>query len=567
MNAISNDIKKHIKKYKIEEEKSNSKPLNKENIYPKSQHKNSKAKKIEYNHKEKKICNTEINNQSSSKKKDEKILTFDDLLIKKKDIQKKPEHKMIKRKKNIKIDFTGRLYQNKKSPENKKVQNIRKKTVGNKKSKRSSSPNFDNILGFDKFISLKNKEKKEGRIKKIEKKSKNDTNSIRNRSTSRRNNKKIIKNFLERNTPKSDNRHFQKNIDKEKDKRKINKTSLSIYLKNQKIKDKKVNDFNNWKNGKMNKSDEYRNHIKIINMKKLSQGNDLIEAKNRKKNIKVDKGVPLGVTEVEMNLALKNRNFFTNIIKKHSSSNCKNNRFLKYNLDNVRYEFIKDYSRIHPRKEDGFIRRMQFDSLKRQTQLDKLNDLVKKNIIKMDESEREKAFKRLMDDGNRRLISRRELECQKEKNLTEVSPVVKKYKNEEWNEIYNKRFKDYEEYKKKKSEIQRQKEKIQKMINEEEIKMWKIKKIPTQKISHNTFNLFDTRKKNITKYQKKDKKNTFIGNNHTQKNSSSRRKVTKYSDFKKRKLQKYLTDINHSLNSKGEKIVESYLYNFCTKNI
>ena len=40
----------------------------------------------------------------------------------------------------------------------------------------------------------------------------------------------------------------------------------------------------------------------------------------------------------------------------------------------------------------------------------------------------------------------------------------KKYSQDEWDKIYNKRFKLYEDIKKKKIDIQRQNEKIKKMI-------------------------------------------------------------------------------------------------------
>ena len=96
----------------------------------------------------------------------------------------------------------------------------------------------------------------------------------------------------------------------------------------------------------------------------------------------------------------------------------------------------------------------------------------------MKEAEREKAFGRLMDDANRRIIIKQEM-LENEKYLTDYKDLVdngKKYNREEWNEIYNKRFKNYEEYKKKKIDIQIQNQKIKKMLKEEEeINMCQIK--------------------------------------------------------------------------------------------
>ena len=74
--------------------------------------------------------------------------------------------------------------------------------------------------------------------------------------------------------------------------------------------------------------------------------------------------------------------------------------------------------------------------------------------------------------------------------------IIKKYNDEEWNKIYQKRFKDYEEYKKKRVEVEVQKKKIQKMIEEEEeINMCNVKKLPENKIKENTQRLYDEAKK------------------------------------------------------------------------
>ena len=91
----------------------------------------------------------------------------------------------------------------------------------------------------------------------------------------------------------------------------------------------------------------------------------------------------------------------------------------------------------------------------------------------------------------------------------------KKYNDDEWNEIYNKRFKEYEEIKKKKMEIQREKEKIEKMLQEEEqILMFNnnTKKLPEYKIKENTQRLYDDAKKReiLKNKRKKQNKNNNI---------------------------------------------------------
>jgi len=224
-----------------------------------------------------------------------------------------------------------------------------------------------------------------------------------------------------------------------------------------------------------------------------------------------DRGVPLGVTEAEINLAMKNKKFGQNLQKRFSPTkdnlkNFDNSKFTKYDTDQIRYGLIKDYSNLRPNKDDKFLQRMQFESLKRKNQAEKINELVEKNKHKIDEAELKETFNRLFDDANRRFIEKqgmndidKENENDKDKDMSLKyleNENPKKYNEEEWNEIYNKRFKDYDEYKKKRLEIKREKEKIEKMIEEEEqLMLCRIKKIPVGKIRENTQRLYDEAKK------------------------------------------------------------------------
>ena len=80
------------------------------------------------------------------------------------------------------------------------------------------------------------------------------------------------------------------------------------------------------------------------------------------------------------------------------------------------------------------------------------------------------AFNRLIEDANRRITERNKIENEKmNEDISYITNInSKKYSDEEWNIIYNERFKKYDEYKKKKLEIEREKEKIEKMIKEEQ---------------------------------------------------------------------------------------------------
>jgi len=84
------------------------------------------------------------------------------------------------------------------------------------------------------------------------------------------------------------------------------------------------------------------------------------------------------------------------------------------------------------------MRRMLFDIFKRQTKDERLEKLVEKNKIKIDENERIKAFNRLIEDANRRIEAQDQLEDMKFQ-LQQNNPLSKKYKFEEWGEIYQDR--------------------------------------------------------------------------------------------------------------------------------
>ena len=208
--------------------------------------------------------------------------------------------------------------------------------------------------------------------------------------------------------------------------------------------------------------------------------------------------------EKKVNLALNNGGN-KNLIKRHSyindnKKNFDNSKFEKYNTEKMRYELIKDYSFIHPEINENFLERMEFDLMKRKNKETKLNEFVEKNKnkYKLNENKRNKAFNRLIEDANRRNIMKQEI-IENERLLTDYKSILdneKKYNQEDWNKIYNKRFKEYEDIKKKKIDIQRQNEKIKKMIKEEEeINMCKIKKMPLNKIKETSNRLYNESKK------------------------------------------------------------------------
>jgi len=81
---------------------------------------------------------------------------------------------------------------------------------------------------------------------------------------------------------------------------------------------------------------------------------------------------------------------------------------------------------------------MLFDIFKRQTKDVRLEKLIEKNKVTIHEHERIKTFNRLIEDANRRIEAQDQME-DKRIQLEKTNVNNKKYKFEEWEEIYNDR--------------------------------------------------------------------------------------------------------------------------------
>ena len=416
----------------------------------------------------------EINNKNLKERenKNQEILSFEELLERKnrnkskksknKDNlnRKKESNNKIKLKK-PKIDFSGRLYQPKKKyyttesniiSENNR---IKAKDKRNNKIKRNKS---DRIFGYDNFINKKGKIKSKSENKNID----DNNNSKKNKKS----NEQIINDFLKRNAPKKVNIK-KENIEDDKNNNKIK--LIPKYKKNisEKSRKRKINiiDFKKFRDKRI--ANSYDNRKKLINNSKSNSKNKSSKKENKNKkelNVKI---IPNHVLETEIDSALKNKIIQIKIQKRNSPIKDK---FEKFNTEQMRYDLMKEYSNIKPNKENGFFNRMQFYSLKRKRQQENINKLVELNKYKLTEEKREKAFNRLIDDANKRIINKNKILEEEEEKMNEekrINSEYRRYNNKEWNKIYDERFKEYEEYKRKKLEIEREKEKIEKMIEEE----------------------------------------------------------------------------------------------------
>jgi hypothetical protein len=162
--------------------------------------------------------------------------------------------------------------------------------------------------------------------------------------------------------------------------------------------------------------------------------------------------------------------------------------FQAYDIQQLSYDLVKEYSHLKIDKDETFMRRMLFDVFKRQTKEERMNKLIERNKIKIDENERIKTFNRLIEDANRRLEAQEKIEKMKEK-LNENSFNNKKYKSEEWNEIYDERFLKYKLEKEKKI-IEKTKEKI---IHDKEKEDQIVESIKTKKAPSHVINSISKR--------------------------------------------------------------------------
>ena len=142
-------------------------------------------------------------------------------------------------------------------------------------------------------------------------------------------------------------------------------------------------------------------------------------------------------TDNNINNKNKNNNSITlsRVSKaKTTLSNYDNSKYENYNLEKMRYDFLKKYSYIHVDKDENFLNRMKFDIFKRQSKEEKINALVEQNKAKIDEDERVSTFNRLISDANRRIEAQDNLENMKNK-LSEdiINTDKKKYNYEVWN--------------------------------------------------------------------------------------------------------------------------------------
>lgn len=117
--------------------------------------------------------------------------------------------------------------------------------------------------------------------------------------------------------------------------------------------------------------------------------------------------------------------------------------YAQYNLQNLAYDIMKEYSHFKADKNSNFMKRMVFDIFKRQTKESRITQLIELNKIKIDENERIQTFNRLIDDANRRIEAQERLDELRVKLNEGHKTLSKKYNQSQWDHVYDFRFKKY----------------------------------------------------------------------------------------------------------------------------
>lgn len=187
----------------------------------------------------------------------------------------------------------------------------------------------------------------------------------------------------------------------------------------------------------------------------------------------------------------------------------KDNHFGQYDIQQLTYDLVKEYSHLKIDKDESFMRRMLFDIFKRQTKDERMTKLIEKNKVKIDENDRVKTFNRLIEDANRRLEAQEKMDKMKDK-LNEYSLSGngnRRYKEEEWEEIYEDRFIKFKNERDKKLE-DKIKDKYIKEKEKEEVVIdaTKAKKVPHHVLNQIVNRMYDEAERRKLKMEERIKR-------------------------------------------------------------
>ena len=184
--------------------------------------------------------------------------------------------------------------------------------------------------------------------------------------------------------------------------------------------------------------------LEEIKLKKNSKENSSLKCIKKYQNLSISNN-NFHISKTDQKLK-NSKNIKINYNFKNSNNkNNLENKYIKYNDELKRYYFNKEFSNLHISTEENFLERMKFDIYKRQIKEKKIDDFVQNNKVKIKEEKKIKTFNHLIEDANRRLkaqINSEILNTQLSQDLLK-NDEPKKYNDDEWETIYNKRFKNF----------------------------------------------------------------------------------------------------------------------------
>ena len=136
------------------------------------------------------------------------------------------------------------------------------------------------------------------------------------------------------------------------------------------------------------------------------------------------------------NLSIKNNNINKILIKDVSDE------------EQIRLDFQKEFKKSRKRSEKKFLGRMEDDIKKRKAMPLAMDEFIEKSKFKVGEKKQLKVYNRLIKDTNRRYESKEKMLQSKEEKENEdtfqmkknLNKENKKYNQEQWSQIYYKRF-------------------------------------------------------------------------------------------------------------------------------
>ena len=249
------------------------------------------------------------------------------------------------------------------------------------------------------------------------------------------------------------------------------------------------NDMNNNNNSKIENNGNY---IHTYTNEKLNKINNIINKNNY---------MFMTPNNHYNNTRIKNKN-------NKEKANSYLSRFDKFNKEqNKIYDINKQYSNFKDHNNDNFLERMNFDIFRRNYKELRLNNLMNLKKDKENEKKRIMIFNRLVEDADKRIKQRQKLNNSKNilnKDFISAEKVSKKYSDKEWNKIYQRRFKSYQDNINKKKEENRKFYEDKKKQEEDEIINSKPnKKASNEHILEVSKRMYDEAKKRKIKMEEK----------------------------------------------------------------